>query len=108
MNNDVRFFVCSIVGVFVLLSILVFSVSCIRDFFPPRQAGGVLKHFSKVATGVLTTLLKAVAPFYSYSSVPLFVNFANSKLPLNIAFSFLVSSPLISLTSVVLLTDVFG
>lgn len=103
-----HFFIYDVCKIFILLSVLIFSVSWLQSYFPPertRQILGGLKGFKANLTGAL---LGTVTPFCSCSSIPLFIGFTSAGLPLGVTFSFLISSPLVDLASVILLASIFN
>lgn len=105
---SLHFFIYDVCKIFILLSVLIFSVSWLQSYFPPertRQILGGMKGFKANLTGAL---LGTVTPFCSCSSIPLFIGFTSAGLPLGVTFSFLISSPLVDLASVVLLASIFN
>lgn len=105
---SLHFFIYDVCKIFILLSVLIFSVSWLQSYFPPertRQILGGMKGFKANLTGAL---LGTVTPFCSCSSIPLFIGFTSAGLPLGVTFSFLISSPLVDLASVILLASIFN
>lgn len=105
---SLHFFIYDVCKIFLLLSVLIFSVSWLQSYFPPertRQILGGMKGFKANLTGAL---LGTVTPFCSCSSIPLFIGFTSAGLPLGVTFSFLISSPLVDLASVILLASIFN
>jgi uncharacterized membrane protein YraQ (UPF0718 family) len=103
-----QFFIYDTVKIFVLLSALIFSISYVQSYFPPERTKRILGRFSGIGGNVLGALLGTVTPFCSCSSIPLFIGFTSAGLPLGVTFSFLISSPLVDLASVLLLASVFN
>lgn len=101
-------FLYDTVKIFVLLSVLIFVISYIQSYFPPERTKKILGRFHGVGANTLAALLGTVTPFCSCSSIPLFIGFTGAGLPLGVTFSFLISSPLVDLGSLVLLTSIFG
>ncbi len=87
---------------------LIFSISYIQSFFPPERTKKILGRFRGIGANTLAALLGTVTPFCSCSSIPLFIGFTSAGLPLGVTFSFLISSPLVDLGSLVMLTGSFG
>lgn len=107
-GGSLCFFIYDVIKIFVLLSVLIFSISYIQSFFPPERTKKILGRFHGIGANTLAALLGTVTPFCSCSSIPLFIGFTSAGLPLGVTFSFLISSPLVDLGSLVLLTSVFG
>ena len=108
MGASVQFFIYDIIKIFILLSVLIFSISYIQSFFPPEWTKKILGRFHGIGANTLAALLGTVTPFCSCSSIPLFIGFTSAGLPLGVTFSFLISSPLVDLGSLVMLTGSFG
>jgi len=105
---SVQFFIYDVVKIFVLLSALIFVISYVQSYFPPEHTKRILGRFSGIGGNVLGALLGTVTPFCSCSSIPLFIGFTSAGLPVGVTFSFLISSPLVDLASVLLLASVFN
>lgn len=101
-------FLYDTIKIFVLLSVLIFVISYIQSYFPPERTKKILGRFHGIGANTLAALLGTVTPFCSCSSIPLFIGFTGAGLPLGVTFSFLISSPLVDLGSLVLLTSIFG
>lgn len=108
IGGAVQFFLYDTIKIFVLLSVLIFVISYIQSYFPPERTKKILGRFHGIGTNTLAALLGTVTPFCSCSSIPLFIGFTGAGLPLGVTFSFLISSPLVDLGSLVLLTSIFG
>lgn len=108
IGGAVQFFLYDIIKIFVLLSVLIFVISYIQSYFPPERTKKILGRFHGIGANTLAALLGTVTPFCSCSSIPLFIGFTGAGLPLGVTFSFLISSPLVDLGSLVLLTSIFG
>lgn len=108
IGGAVQFFIYDTIKIFVLLSVLIFVISYIQSFFPPERTKRILGRFHGIGANTLAALLGTVTPFCSCSSIPLFIGFTSAGLPLGVTFSFLISSPLVDLGSLVLLTSIFG
>lgn len=93
---------------FVLLGILIYGISIIESYFPPEKCKKILSRFNGLKANTIAALLGTVTPFCSCSSIPIFIGFTKAGLPLGVTFSFLISSPLVDLGSLVLLTSIFG
>lgn len=107
-GGSLHFFLYDTVKIFILLSVLIFSVSYIQSFFPPERTRSILGRFSGITANILGALLGTITPFCSCSSIPLFIGFTNAGLPIGVTFSFLMSSPLVDLASVLLLASIFN
>lgn len=108
IGQFVHFFLYDIVKITVLLCTLIFMVSYIQSYFPPERNRKILGHFHGIGANVVAALLGTVTPFCSCSSIPLFIGFTSAGLPLGVTFSFLISSPMVDLGSLVLLASIFG
>jgi len=108
LGGSIQFFIYDTIKILVLLSVLIFIISYIQSHFPPERTKKILGHFHGLTANVLAALLGTVTPFCSCSSIPLFIGFSSAGLPVGITFSFLISSPLVDLGSLVLLMSIFG
>lgn len=107
-GGSLQFFIYDCIKIMLLLAILIFSISYIQSFFPPERSKKILGRFGSFTATVLAALLGTVTPFCSCSSIPLFIGFTSAGLPLSVTFSFLISSPMVDLGSLVLLMSIFG
>lgn len=108
LGGSVHFFIYDVIKIFILLSVLIFTISYIQSFFPPERTRKILGGFNGITANVLGALLGTVTPFCSCSSIPLFIGFTSAGLPIGVSFSFLISSPLVDLASVLLLASIFN
>jgi uncharacterized protein len=108
LGGSIEFFIYDVIKIFILLSFLIFFISYIQSFFPPERTKRILGRFKGISANILGALLGTVTPFCSCSSIPLFIGFTNAGLPLGVTFSFLISSPLVDLASVLLLASIFN
>ncbi len=108
IGGSIHFFIYDTIKIFILLSILIFTSSYLPSFFPPERTRRILGRFSGVWANLLGALLGTVTPFCSCSSIPLFIGFTSAGLPIGVTFSFLISSPLVDLASVLLLASIFN
>lgn len=108
LGGSIHFFIYDVVKIFILLSVLVFTISYIQSFYPPERTRKLLGRFSGLSANILAALLGTVTPFCSCSSIPLFIGFTKAGLPIGVTFSFLISSPLVDLASVILLASIFN
>ncbi len=92
----------------VLLGVLILIISYIQSYFPPERTKRILGRFHGIWANIIAALLGTVTPFCSCSSIPLFIGFTSAGLPLGVTFSFLISSPMVDLGSLVLLMSIFG
>ena len=102
------FFIYDTIKIFVLLSVLIFGISYIQSFFPPERSRRIMGRFHGIGANIMGALLGTVTPFCSCSSIPIFMGFTSAGLPLGVTFSFLISSPMVDLGSLVLLMSIFG
>lgn len=108
LGGSLHFFIYDVVKIFILLSVLIFTISYIQSFFPPERTRKILGRFNGVTANILGALLGTITPFCSCSSIPLFIGFTSAGLPIGVTFSFLISSPLVDLASVLLLASIFN
>jgi len=108
IGGSIHFFIYDIIKIFILLSVLIFIISYIQSYFPPERTKKILGGFNGITGNILGALLGTVTPFCSCSSIPLFIGFTSAGLPLGVTFSFLISSPLVDLASVLLLASIFN
>lgn len=106
--GSIQFFVYDVIKITVLLCFLIFIISYIQSYFPPERSKKILGRFHGVGANSAAALLGTVTPFCSCSSIPLFIGFTSAGLPLGVTFSFLISSPMVDLGSLVLLMSIFG
>ncbi len=108
LGGSIHFFIYDVIKIFILLSVLIFGISYIQSFFPPERTRKILGKYTGVTSNTLAALLGTVTPFCSCSSIPLFIGFTSAGLPIGTTFSFLISSPLVDLASVILLASIFN
>lgn len=108
IGGSVQFFIYDMIKIMVLLGVLILIISYIQSFFPPEKTKKILGRFHGVGANIIAALLGTVTPFCSCSSIPLFIGFTSAGLPLEVTFSFLISSPMVDLGSLVLLMSIFG
>jgi uncharacterized protein len=106
--GSIQFFIYDVIKIVVLLCLLIFVISFIQSYFPPERSRSILSRFRGIGANTVAALLGTVTPFCSCSSIPLFIGFTSAGLPLGVTFSFLISSPMVDLGSLVLLTSIFG
>lgn len=106
--GSLQFFIYDVIKIVVLLCTLIFIISYIQSYFPPERSKRILGRFHGIGANILAALLGTVTPFCSCSSIPLFIGFTSAGLPLGVTFSFLISSPMVDLGSLVLLMSIFG
>ena len=106
--SGLRFFLYDTMKIMVLLGFLIFVISYIQSYFPPERTRRILVRFHGIGADIIAALLGTVTPFCSCSSIPLFMGFTSAGLPLGVTFSFLISSPMVDLGSLVLLMSIFG
>lgn len=108
IGGSVQFFIYDVLKITVLLCVLIFAISYIQSYFPPERSKRILGRFHGIWANIISALLGTVTPFCSCSSIPLFIGFTSAGLPLGVTFSFLISSPMVDLGSLVLLMSIFG
>lgn len=108
LGGSVQFFIYDTIKIMLLLGVLILIVSYIQSYFPPERTKKILGRFRGIGANMIAALLGTVTPFCSCSSIPLFIGFTSAGLPLGVTFSFLISSPMVDLGSLVLLMSIFG
>ena len=108
LGGSIQFFLYDTIKIVVLLCVLIFIISYIQSYFPPERSKKIMSRFHGVGANMIAALLGTVTPFCSCSSIPLFIGFTSAGLPLGVTFSFLISSPMVDLGSLVLLMSIFG
>lgn len=108
IGGSIQFFLYDTIKIMVLLAVLILIISYIQSYFPPERSKKILGRFTGLGARIVAALLGTVTPFCSCSSIPLFIGFTSAGLPLGVTFSFLISSPMVDLGSLVLLMSIFG
>lgn len=108
IGASIHFFIYDVIKITILLCVVIFIISYIQSYFPPERSKKILGHFHGIKANIISALLGTVTPFCSCSSIPLFIGFTSAGLPLGVTFSFLISSPMVDLGSLVLLMSIFG
>ena len=108
IGGSVQFFLYDVIKITVLLCVLIYLISYIQSYFPPERSKKIMGRFHGIWANCIAALLGTVTPFCSCSSIPLFIGFTSAGLPLGVTFSFLISSPMVDLGSLVLLMSIFG
>ncbi len=108
LGGSIHFFIYDVIKIFILLSVLIFMISYVQSFFPPERTRKILGRFKGISANILGALLGTITPFCSCSSIPLFIGFTSAGLPIGVTFSFLISSPMVDLASVILLASIFN
>lgn len=108
LGSSVHFFIYDVVKIFILLSVLIFAISYLQSYFPPERTKKILGRYKGLSSNIFAALLGTLTPFCSCSSIPIFIGFSASRLPIGTSFSFLISSPLVDLASVILLASIFN
>ena len=108
IGGSIQFFLYDVIKIVILLCTLIFVISYIQSYFPPEKSKKIMGRFSGLKANIMAALLGTVTPFCSCSSIPLFIGFTSSGLPLGVTFSFLISSPMVDLGSLILLMSIFG
>ncbi len=106
--GSAHFFIYDVIKIFILLSVLIFSISYVQSYFPPERTRRILGQRQGLGANTMAALLGTMTPFCSCSSIPLFIGFTSAGLPLSVTFAFLISSPLVDLASVILLASIFN
>ena len=108
VGGSIQFFLYDVIKITILLCLLIFIISYIQSYFPPEKSRKIMGRFHGIWANLIGALLGTVTPFCSCSSIPIFMGFTSARLPLGVTFSFLISSPMVDLGSLVLLMSVFG
>ncbi|MDD7569964.1 MAG: permease [[Actinobacillus] rossii] len=108
IGGSIQFFLYDVIKISLLLCTLIYFISYVQSYFPPERSKKIMGQFNGITANVMAALLGTVTPFCSCSSIPLFIGFTSARLPLGVTFSFLISSPMVDLGSLVLLASIFG
>ena len=108
LGGSLQFFIYDVIKITILLCVLIFLISYIQSYFPPERSRTIMGRFHGIGANTVSALLGTVTPFCSCSSIPLFMGFTSAGLPLGVTFSFLISSPMVDLGSLVILMSIFG
>jgi uncharacterized protein len=108
LGGSLHFFIYDVIKIFILLTVLIFLISYVQSFFPPERTRKILGRYKGITANTFGALFGTITPFCSCSSIPLFIGFTNAGLPIGVTFSFLISSPLVDLASVILLASIFN
>lgn len=108
LGGSIHFYIYDVIKIFILLSVLIFLISYVQSFFPPERTRKILGGYHGISANIFGALLGTITPFCSCSSIPLFIGFTSAGLPIGVTFSFLISSPLVDLASVILLASIFN
>mgnify|MGYP003537160142 FL=1 len=108
LGGSVHFFIYDVFKIFILLSVLIYTLSYIQSYFPPERTRLILGRMTGIKANIMGALLGTITPFCSCSSIPLFIGFTRAGLPVGVTFSFLISSPLVDLASIILLASIFN
>lgn len=108
LGGSIQFFVYDVIKITILLCVLIYMISYVQSYFPPERSKKILGRFKGIGANCISALLGTVTPFCSCSSIPLFIGFTSAGLPLGVTFSFLISSPMVDLGSLILLMSIFG
>ena len=108
LGGGIHFFLYDVIKITILLCVLIYLISYIQSFFPPEKSKKILGRFHGIWANCIAALLGTVTPFCSCSSIPLFIGFTSAGLPLGVTFSFLISSPMVDIASLILLISIFG
>lgn len=108
LGGSLQFFIYDVIKITILLCVLIFLISYVQSYFPPERSRTIMGKFHGIGANAISALLGTVTPFCSCSSIPLFMGFTSAGLPLGVTFSFLISSPMVDLGSLVILMSIFG
>ena len=108
LGGSIHFFIYDVFKIFILLSVLIYTLSYIQSYFPPERTRQILGRMTGIKANIMGALLGTITPFCSCSSIPLFIGFTRAGLPVGVTFSFLISSPLVDLASIILLASIFN
>ena len=108
LGGSIHFFIYDVFKIFILLSVLIYTLSYIQSYFPPERTKQILGRMTGIKANIMGALLGTITPFCSCSSIPLFIGFTRAGLPVGVTFSFLISSPLVDLASIILLASIFN
>lgn len=108
IGSSINFFVYDTVKIYLLVVTIIAVIAFIRTYLPPHKIKDALVKQKFGLGNLAASMLGAVTPFCSCSSIPLFVGFLEAEVPLGIAFSFIITSPLVNEVVFVLMAGTFG
>lgn len=103
-----QFFVYSIIKLPVLIVLVITVISFIRTLVRPGKMKEVMGKSRFGLGNVAASTFGAITPFCTCSSIPIFIGFLEAEIPLGIAFSYLITSPLVNEVAFVIMGDFFG
>ena len=108
IGASLHFFLYDTVKIVILLTMMIFAIGYVQTYFPPERSRKIMGRFKGLPGNIVGALLGTVTPFCSCSSSPIFIGFTRAGLPLGVTFSFLISSPMVDVGSLVLVMSIFG
>ena len=108
LGDAVHFFVFDTIKIFILLIVIVYLITFLRSYFPLEKVRVYLSGKNKIVGHVLASIFGIITPFCSCSAIPLFLGFLQARIPLGVAFSYLVSAPLSDPVVFALLISMFS
>lgn len=103
-----EFFLYDTAKILLLLLLMVYVIGWLRAGLHVERVRDFLAGRRRVLGYVLGAGFGAITPFCSCSSIPLFLGFTTSGIPVGITLAFLITSPLINEIAVVLLWGLLG
>ncbi len=108
LAEAVHFFVEDTTKIFFLLTSLMLIVGFLRSWVSPEKIRQWLEGKPKILAYFLAVMLGAITPFCSCSSIPLFIAFLSSGIPLGVTMAFLITSPMVNEVAAVLFGEAIG
>lgn len=108
LASSVNFFIYDSVKILFLIFLVVFIISFIKTFLRSSKLKNLMQRPRFGLGNLAASLFGAVTPFCSCSSIPIFIGFLKARIPLGIAFSFLITSPLVNEVAFVIMGGMFG
>jgi len=108
-NPAINFFIYDIIKIGILLVFINYLMAITRYYFPINKTKDLLTKRRWYGLDYLfAALLGVITPFCSCSSIPLFIGFLSAGIPLGVTFAFLIASPLVNESSLILFPAIFG
>lgn len=108
LGDAVHFFIFDTIKIFILLIVIVYLITFLRSYFPLEKIRVYLSGKNKIIGHILASIFGIITPFCSCSAIPLFLGFLQARIPLGVAFSYLVSAPLSDPVVFALLISMFS
>ncbi|MBU0630251.1 MAG: permease [Candidatus Margulisbacteria bacterium] len=108
LADSLNFFIYDLLKISLMIFLVITFIAFLRSYLSPAKIKQWLSQKSFGLGYLAAAVFGAVSPFCSCSSVPLFIGFVESGIPIGVAFAFLITSPLVNEVLFVLMLGTFG